>query len=212
MKRLFTVLMMTIVLGACGESPSDVATTGGGGGSGGDDGFIPPDTVIKTEHAVLDVYGARHPGAIAAVQSLAAQDALGDALGTAESFGYGFDAANVALAMGRADDGRDVSVALGTLSGGDARGLVLYIRLGEREVSFPLRLTGRDGAFDIIEAVDKRDIGPARQPWYHTDLADCLRAILADLQRCQHYCEACAGLCTLDAVIQLVMCVLFFMF
>ena len=211
MKRLFLVLMMSILLGACGESSTDVVTRRGGD-TGGDGGFVPPDTVIKSEHAALNAYQPGNPGAIGPVRDLTASASFNAAIATAGTFGYAFDPRTVAVASGRTDDGRLVLIALGALPGGDGNGLALYMRVGDWEKSLPLRLTDREQTgYEVLEDVSKQETGPWNKPWYYGDLLNCLEHVVADLLACRRECPTCGVICDLRALVNLAVCVIFFM-
>ena len=211
MKKLFLVLMLSVMVGACGESATDVATRHGGGGGGGDP-FIPPDTVIKAEHATLNGYRPGNPVAIETAQGLTARASFNNAVATAAALGYGFDPAAVAVVSGRTDDGREVHFVLGSLLGGEGDGFAIYMRVGEWEKSLPLRLSDREPTgYEVLEDVDKLDPGPQSKPWYYGDLLNCLQYVVADLMACRSSCTWCGALCDLRALLNLVVCVVFFM-
>ncbi|MDH5270830.1 MAG: hypothetical protein OEY32_13000 [Candidatus Krumholzibacteria bacterium] len=211
MKRIFLVLMMAMMVGACVESSTDVETRRGGS-SGGDGGFVPPDTVIKIEHATLNAYKPGNPGAVAPVRDLTATASFNDAVAVAATFGYSFDPTALTVASGRTDDGRAVLVALGALRGGDGGGLAVYLRVDDRERSFPLRLTDRDqSGFEVLQDAGKQETGPQNRPWYYGDLLNCLQYVVADLTACRQSCQWCGPICDLRALVNLVVCVLVYM-
>jgi hypothetical protein len=211
MKRIFLVLLISVAVGACGESSTDVVSRRGGSPGGGE--FIPPDTLIKTENATFHVYKPGNIVALESVLSLTARTPFHDAIESAGSFGYGFDPADVAVATGRLDDGREVLVALGSLEGIKRDGYLFYLRVGDREHTFPLRETGGGKAgFDLLEVAAKGEIGPRNMPWYFGDLLDCLIRAMADLLMCQPDCADCYRNCVFDTLVRLVVCVQFTMF
>lgn len=207
MRKIILVLMMAMMLGACGESATDIVTGGGGG-----DGFIPPDTVIKTADGLFDIYRPGNPVAVETVQSLTPGAPLAGAIVTSETFGYTFDPARVAVATVTLADGRDVVVALGALLGADADGHVLYVRVGDREEALPLRVNrgSRDG-FEVLESVDKGVIGPQGILWDLGHWFSCLMQAMADIALCYKDCEDCWRMCVYQALIRLLFCLQFTM-
>jgi hypothetical protein len=211
MKRLMLVLAMTLLVGACGESTTDVATRNGG--NNGDGEFVPPDTIIKTEDATARVYGAGNPVALQEVTALATGGSLGGALDIAGTFGYDFDPARVAVARLRLDDGRDAVLALGMLSGGTASpGVVVYARVGDREQTLPLRLTdtGSDG-FDVMTIADKTATRPDGVWWYFPGWLHCLASAMGDIMACVRNCSDCWAACVQLALVKLAICLRFTM-
>jgi len=214
MKRLFLVLMLSVMVGACGESTTDVATGGGGGGTGGDPGFIPPDTVIKAEHATLNGYNAGNPVAIASVGALTARSAFTGAVDAAADNGYGFDPADVAVASGQLDDGRDVLIAIAALPSVDHNGFLFYVRMGDVEHAIPVRARGHgDDSVDILESALKNGGGPSNMPWYYGDLLQCITAAMADISVClQNTCPSCRSDCVRSVLVRFVVCIVFGMY
>jgi hypothetical protein len=212
MRKLILVLMLAMMVGACGESSTDVATRRSGGGGGGDE-FIPPDTVVKTEDARFDVYQPGNPAAIETVHSLTPRASFARALEVTETFGYGFDPARVAVATARLADGRDVVVALGSLTGGlRDDGHVLHVRIGDREETLPLRTDGgRGDGFEVLEIADKHEIGPQSLFWDLGHWIQCLMQATADIMACSQDCEECWRQCVLQALVKLVFCIHFTM-
>lgn len=215
MRKIMLVLVVVGMLGACGESSTDVARPGGGGGGGDGDPFIPPDTVIKTSEAVVNLYRAGNPEAIRTVHSLTARDAFARALESAETFGYGFDPGAAGVAVGRSVDGRDIVVSLGSLLGETRDGLVLYLRVGEEEHAVAMRASGRgEDGFEVLEVVAKGESAPQRLPWHHGDLLNCLQRAIGDYRTCLGQaggCAVCAFACLSAALAYLVVCVVFHM-
>lgn len=213
MKRLFLVLMLSVMVGACGESTTDVATGGRGGGGNGGDPFIPPDTVIKVEHGTLNGYNPGNPVAIASVGALTARSSFTRALDAAAYNGYGFDPADVAVASGRSDDGRDLLIAIAALPGVDKNGFLFYIRFGDVEHAIPVRAHGHGGdGVDIMESALKNGGGPSNMPWYYGDLIGCIVHAIADVTKClQLECTQCINLCVSTALYNFVQCVVFAM-
>lgn len=213
MRKLILVLMLAMMVGACGESSTDVATRQSGGGGGGGGGFIPPDTVIKTEEARFDVYQPGNPVAIETVNSLTPRASFARALEVTETFGYGFDPARVAVAAGRLDDGREVVIALGSLTGGrHDDGHVLHVRIGDREETLPLRTDGgRGDGFEVLEIADKHEIGPQSLFWDLGHWVQCLMQAMADIMACREDCEDCWRACVLQALVKLAFCIHFTM-
>jgi hypothetical protein len=210
MKKLFLVLMVAMMLGACGESSTDgiMRSTGDGNGA-----LVPPDLVIATDEVTLDGFAPGNPVAIAASEALVSHASVAEAIATARSFGYGFDPAQVALATGRLEDGREVVVALGVLTGGHGSdGHMVHIRVGDREVTRALRLRGDgDGGFDPLELAVKGELGP-QGAGRDATFADCLIRIMSDLASCRRQCEACALACVMEALTRLAACVAMTMF
>jgi hypothetical protein len=205
MKRIMLVLMVALGVGACGESSTDVVTRSGGG----DGGFIPPDTVIKTESVRSDLYQPGHPGAVGCAEGLAGNPSFHRAVETAETFGYGFDPARAAVAEGNLADGREVRIVLAAMAGGARAGHVLYLRVGDEERSLPLRVNVDGDAPEILETISKEGVGPSGMWVDLGDTLQCLMQALADLYVCRSSCTDCWRECTFQALMRLVWCLHF---
>jgi hypothetical protein len=212
--KMIAVLLLSMVMAACGESTTDVATSGNAGGGGtGDGGPVPPDTIKTDARGTTWIYEPGNPVAIQTGVDEITADAIGRDVARIEAFGYAFDADATTVASFRAVDGRRMDItwlSFVDASGGPTSGRILHVRAPGAEFSVPVRLDPAQATgYTIVRDVSK-DGGRSQNMFFPIRFWQCFQQFMADVIACLSYGGNTMN-CAWLALMRLINCLRFMM-
>lgn len=191
MKRLAGVLLMAMLVSACGDSTTGVNTAGRGGNDGND--YIPPDSVPKghapdsvytIDNVLIREYGGENPRVVMLDEALPRVDAVKAVVDSYGASGYG-EPVVVGAAQATLPDGRGADLVLVQMTGlsGDMMQLLVAYLEGAYAVT-PMRVV--DG-----RVVDIEQSGVDPEPAFVLNpvgMARCLMQAAAEYKTCMDEC------------------------
>ncbi len=212
--KLIAVLLLSMVLAACGESTTDVATSGNAGGGGtGDGGPVPPDTIKAEADGITRVYQPGNPVAIRAGYDEVDAPALGDDVARVEALGYAFDANATMAASFVSVDGRRLDItwlSFVDASGGPTSGHILHVRGAGADIVLPVRVDPAQAPGYTIVQDGSKDGGRPQNMFFPVRFWACFQQFIADVMDCLRYRGDVMN-CAMMALMRLINCLQFMM-